>query len=250
MSQLLAAEGAFLAARRRGVANWQPALKALSERTLNTDLDWDFLESIGDYAFSNLRALGAINLPNVKSCGQYAFRNTYSIGDVNMPELVSCEYAAFRDFLHYWTAQSEITFNLPKLQSVSQHCFYDSLKLPSAERPTIAINLDSCTTVGQGAFMSGGGSGAVRRLYIPRVQTIGADAFYGFGGSAYVSRVPLVEVVVGSQELDTGLTMASLIAMTGFPFGVSLKGRVKFCCKDGTVTYDTVQAAWVQTPYS
>lgn len=247
---MLADRCAFMAARSRGGTNWQPALKALAERTLNTDLDWDFLESIGSYAFSNLSALGAINLPNVKSCGSFAFSNTYSTGDVNMPELTSCRNQAFRDFFHYWSSQTEITFNLPKLESVPELAFYSSFKLPAAERPTYAINLDSCTYIGNRAFDGSGGSGAVRRLYAPRLETIAnGNTFGGFGGS-YPARVPKVEIVVGSQELNTGLSMSSLVGLTGFPFGVSLAGRVWWYCKDGTVTYDTVQAAWVQTPFS
>ena len=248
MAQLLAAQGAFLAARSRGGANWQPALKALAERTLNTDLDWDFLESIGQYAFTNLSSLGAIDLPNVKTCSSYAFFNTYSTGDVNMPELTSCSSNAFREFYHYWSPQSEVTFNLPKVESLPELAFFGSLKLPAAERPTYALNLDSCTSIGNRAFDNQ--SGGVRRIYAPRLQTIANGNAFGGVGASYPARVPKVELVVGSQELNTGLSMSSLVGLTGFPFGVSLSGRVWWYCKDGTVTYDTAQAAWVQTAYS
>lgn len=215
--------------------------------TQGDDIDWDFIDTVGAYGFSNC-TVGDIVLPNVTTAGKYAFSEGRVYGNtVSFPSLVAMADHAFANNIFQGG-----TISLPSVTSLNA-TFYQFIRRINSDYMPTTLALDSVTTISNGAFYNCNG---IRRMYAPRVMSIiGSATFLSVGrrycGDVYPTPAVDCELVVGSSELGTGLTMDALMALANFPFG-AIVGEYSptWYCKDGTVTYDTVQGAWVQTPYS
>jgi len=224
---------------------YKELFKATIERTgIGTghmDLVGIDIQSIGRQAYSWHRNIGEINLPNVLSVGQQAFDSAIIYGNINLP---NCTTSGYRMFTEAYMYGAEV--HMPSLVTSSGQEFYQALQWSRVNTSTrVSIYLDSLSSIGNSMFYNATG---MARLYAPTVTSIsGASAFLLVGNSASAGNV---ELVVGSKDMDTGMTMAGLVGSSGFPFGAAASSRVKWTCKDGTVTYDTSTSSWVQTPYA
>jgi len=199
------------------------------------------IQSIGRNAYSWHRNIGTINLPTVTAIGQNAFDSAIIYGDISLPSLTTSGYRMFSE-MHFYGAE----IRMPNLVTPTGQEFYQALQSSRVSTSTwVSVYLDSVASIGNNMFYNCTG---MALLYAPRVASIsGTTAFTLVGNTSAVGPVSLI---VGSRELGTGMTTAGLTASTGFPFGASTSGRVKWTCKDGTVTYDTSTSSWVQTPYT
>lgn len=250
---ILAARGAFLAARSKNKEEemYKELFKQVVERRGSSDFDLidASLTRVGTHAFDNCYFRNVI-LQNVETfTGERQFYNGRIYGDtISLPNLVSVNgYHAFGNCQFYGG-----TVSLPKLQVVYAQFFYNTFQRPSNAVSPTAVNIDSATSISGEAFRAASG---LYRLYAPRVTNISQGAFSTVsrrycGADRSVARDECA-LIVGSAELGTGMTMAGLVSAAGFPFGVDAgQYSPTWYCRDGKVTYDTAQAAWVQTLYS
>lgn len=214
------------------------------ERTGNTsggylDIATADLSEVGAYAYYYHQQLGAINLPLCTSLKNSAFANTKIYGDITLPMVATIGNRCFSEFYFYGA-----TISIPSVLSLDNQQFYQGLQWGRINTTTRAIvEADNCTSISNRCFYNATG---LKRLYAPKLTSIsGSDTFLMVGSASSAGNV---ELVVGSREADTGLTMSALTALSGFPFGASASARVTWYCKDGTVTYSG--GTWVQTPYS
>ena len=225
---------------------YKELFRATVERTV-VDIDTDVLEEVGDYAFAYCTEIGRVNLPNVTALRQYAFFGTNIYGDISMPNLTTITGSLTFSARFYGD-----TISMPKLAELTNdRAFYNFLEMnPRPEpRTPVSVYMDSLTTITSNSFYGGS---AIGLLYAPKLSSITAASAFASVGNWRFDTLPEARLVVGDGVADTGLTMAALMGMTYFPFGAdpSHYGKVVWQCKDGTVTYDTAQGAWVQTPYS
>ena len=225
---------------------YKELFKATVERTV-VDIDTDVLEEVGDYGFASCHSIGNVNLPNVTTLKQYAFGFSNIYGDITMPNLTSITGSLTFNGYFYGS-----TIRMPKLTGLTNdRTFYNFLEMnPRLEPKTpVSIYMDSLTTITSNSFYGGS---AIGLLYAPKLTSItNSSAFLSVGNWRF-NTLPEARLVVGDGVADTGLTMDALMGMNGFPFGADTYnlGKVVWQCKDGTVTHDTSQGAWVQTPYS
>lgn len=230
---------------------YKELFKATMERRGSSALDLvdSALDRVGTHAFENCTFRNII-LENVETfVGERNFYNAQIHGDtISLPNLVSVGGAnAFGNASFYGG-----TVSAPMLQVVTGTMFYNALQRNSGVfRPT-AVNIESATEIQDGAFRLANG---MYRLYAPRVTKITGWPFLNVsrrycGENRNVARDECA-LILGSAELGTGMTMADLVGNANFPFSVTVgEFAPTWYCKDGKVTYDTAQAAWVQTPYS
>lgn len=224
---------------------YKELFKATVERTI-VDIDTDVLEEVGDYAFAYVPSIGHVNLPNVTTLKRYAFGFSNIYGDITMPNLTTITGSLTFNGRYYGS-----TIKMPKLTALTNdRTFYNFLEMnPRPEpRTPVSVYMDSLTTITSNPFYGGS---AIGLLYAPKLTTItNSNAFAGVGNWRF-DTLPEARLVVGDGSGDTGLSMDALMGLTDFPFGAKADyGKVIWQCKDGTVTYDTAQGAWVQTPYS
>lgn len=147
-----------------------------SEFTVN--FEGNLLESIGDYAFSNLNGIEKIKLPNsVKSIGKGAFYDCRGLKLVELP----VNFESIGDEAFYECIKLACVINHSNLKSIGAKCFYKNWELHS-------INLGKgLKTIGKEAFYESG----LYSVDIPdSVISIGESAFEStslghikFGGS-------------------------------------------------------------------
>ena len=231
---------------------YKKLFKATVERSDTSDLDLvaDTIESVGRCAFAYATFRNII-LRNVTAVtGISAFEGTKIFGDtISFPNLVSADqFYLFANSTFYGG-----TISMPKLTRLPSNAFYQMCqRSEDSKRPT-AIFLDSVSEILSSALYNCYG---VYRVFAPRCVSIsGSSTFLSFGRQfcGPDRRVPADEcaLIVGSADLGSGMSMASLTGSADFPFGAAQNQySPTWYCKDGTVTYDTAQGAWVQTPYS
>ena len=248
-----AARGIFLAARSKNKEEemYKELFKQVVERRGSSALDLvdSALDRVGTHAFENCTFRNVI-LENVETfIGERNFYYAKIYGDtISLPKLSSVGGAnAFGNASFYGG-----TISAPMLQVVTGAMFYNTLQRNSGViRPT-AVNIESATEIQDGAFRLASG---MYRLYAPRVTKITGWPFMNVsrrycGEDRNVARDECA-IILGSAELDTGMTMADLVSNGDFPFAaVAGEFSPTWYCRDGKVTYDTAQGAWVQTLYS
>ena len=227
---------------------YKELFKATVERSTieesNVDLVNLDLTSIGREAYAYHEHLGQINLPNVSRIEREAFYGSKIHGDIRFPEATYLGYHAFSEFFFYG---NEI--RLPSITSLVEGQFYQGLQGHRMLSTGASLYLDSCLSFNSKCLYNCNG---LVKLYAPNTTSItGGDAFAGIAGSRnFVNNVSLI---VGSQELNSGLSMSELCNLTNFPFGITLtyldtgdaySRQVTWYCKDGTVTYNHATSAW------
>ena len=218
---------------------FQAAVGRTGIGTGHMDLADADLATIGRLAFSWHRNIGTINLPSVTTVGQQAFDNAIIYGDISLPSLTTGGYRMFAEMYFYG---AEI--RMPNLVTPTGQEFYQALQSNRVSTSTWAsVYLDSVASIGGNMFYNCTG---MALLYAPRVASISSATAFTLVGNT--SAVGPVSLIVGSRELDTGMTTAGLMASTGFPFGASTSGRVTWTCKDGIVSY--ANGTWIPTPYT
>lgn len=250
---MFAAKQVFLASPRTNKEEemYKELFKATVERRGSSALDLvdSALDRVGTHAFENCTFRNVI-LENVETfIGERNFYYAKIYGDtISLPKLLSVGGAHALGNASFYGG----TISAPMLQVVLGTMFYNTLQRNSgAVRPT-AVNIESATEIQDNAFRLATG---MYRLYAPRVTKITGRPFLNIsrrycGENRSVARDECA-LILGSAELDTGMTMADLVSNGNFPFGAeSGDFSPTWYCRDGIVSYDTAQAAWVQTPYS
>ena len=232
-----------------GDCKWKQLLKQTVEHTWTgeEDLDWDFLESIGYYAFYRCEFRNII-LPNVVTLGERCFYNGRATGNIiSMPKLLTAPYPhGFGQCLFYGG-----TISMPRLKEVGEMMFYQSINRSNNLVHPTTVNVDVATTIKGGAFYNASG---LVRLYAPCVTSIASGALLNvsrrYCGPDRNVAADECALVVGSAERGTGLSMDGLMALAGFPCGCAQSVySPTWYCNDGTVTYDTASASWVKNPF-
>lgn len=224
----------------------------------NTDLYFTTPTVIGQAAFSYCTFRNII-LPNVTSMGQDAIGHSKVYGDtISLPNLVETTGNYSLGYIQSWGhtvgTGSVLTVSVPKLQTLTWSLFYQSFQRNNGSMRPVVINAESATTINGQIFYNAHG---IRRIYAPRITNLQTNSvtFLNLGrrycGDNRNVAADECAIVLGSAELETGVTMEELLAAPNFPCGANQSEySPTFYCKDGTVTYDTAQAAWVQNPYT
>ena len=235
--------------------------KELFEKTVtrtfdqNTDLNFINTSIIGVYAMSYC-TFHNVSLPNVIEVKRNAFQTSKFYGDkILFPNLTTSGNNSFSDVQVEGNTPVTVTeISMPKLVTVADNMFYQSFQRSNESRRPVILNFDSATSIIGSAFYNCGG---IRRIYAPKVTSISNNyaVFLNLGrqycGETRATPADECQIILGSRELDTGMTMSGLMSLSQFPFGaVKNQYSPTFYCRNGKITYDTTTSTWVQNPYT
>ncbi|MBQ4268696.1 MAG: leucine-rich repeat protein, partial [Clostridia bacterium] len=192
----------------------QSSVSWVSPTITSIEFKGESIDSIGKYAFANVKGLKSLTLPIVQSLGSYAFDNCNQIETLvshsDGTSIVINAHATLKSATVYGDLPADIFNGYTNLSSVTlydtktigQNAFYNCTSLTELTIP------DSVTSIGEMAFSN---ASALQSLRLPSgITEIREKTFYGCSALTDLT-IPDGVTFIGSSAFDqSGLTTVNI----------------------------------------